>query len=240
MILDKRDKNGRIVLVAKLGKASSIVMKLILHLNQDKIQLYPLWKTLGNVGTNTQFSDASLIDDIWMQVLLSDPLTQINGMSVIADCTGLSSAILKWLIPKNCRVGATKLESLPLKKYTIHVVNMGPIFKTCIMFIKPFLRRGTIANVHYNRIHFIVKTLNCENSFIIFFRLTFQFEFHNDGYTNLIDSLGEECLPSEYGGKNGPIDYEKSLKFILSHEKLLSKNREFGYKKWTTADNHLL
>lgn len=163
-----------------------------------------------------------------MQVLLNDPLTQINGITVIADCTGLTSAILKWLIPKNCRVGATKLESLPLKKWTIHVVNMGPIFKTCIMFIKPFLRKATLANVRDNFTYFSNELQKFNN---ILFCLPFQFEFHNNGYANLIDCLGEECVPSEYGGKNGPIDYEKSLKFILSHEKVLSKNREFGYKK---------
>lgn len=103
--------------------------------------------TIGNVEATTEFNDASLIDDIWMQVLLSDPMTQTNGISIIADCTGLSSAILKWLIPKNCRVGAAKLESLPIKEWTIHVVNMGPIFKACIFLIKPFLRKTTIARV---------------------------------------------------------------------------------------------
>lgn len=88
-----------------------------------------------------------MVDDIFMQILLSDPLTQINGLSVIADCTGMSSSILKWLIPKNCRVGAAKLESLPVKQWTIHVVNMGPILKACIMLIKPFLRKATIEKV---------------------------------------------------------------------------------------------
>lgn len=61
-------------------------------------------------------------------------------------------------------------------------------------------------------------------------RLSFQFEFHNNGYANLLESLGEHCVPLEYGGKNGPIDYEKSLKFIQSHEKLLEKARAYGYQ----------
>lgn len=46
----------------------------------------------------------------------------------------------------------------------------------------------------------------------------------------MIDTLGEDCVPDEYGGNNGPIDYEKSLKFIMSRDKLLARNREFGYK----------
>lgn len=44
------------------------------------------------------------------------------------------------------------------------------------------------------------------------------------------DLLGAECLPSEYEGNNGPIDYDKSLKFVLGREKLLARNRQFGYK----------
>lgn len=58
----------------------------------------------------------------------------------------------------------------------------------------------------------------------------FQFRFHSNGYGDLIDSLGEDCVPDEYGGKNGQIDYEKSLKFILSREKLIARSREFGFK----------
>lgn len=107
----------------------------------------------GNVGPNTDFTDASVLDDIFMQILLSDPLTQMNGISVICDCKGLNSSILKWLIPRNCRVGAAKLESLPIKDWTIHVVNMGLIFRTCIMLIKPFLRKATIAKVSFNPFH---------------------------------------------------------------------------------------
>lgn len=103
--------------------------------------------TTGNIAPNTDFIDASLIDDMWMQVLLSDPLTQINGVSVISDCKGLSSSILKWLIPRNCKVGAAKLESLPVKEWTIHVVNMGPILRACIMLIKPFLKKATLTRV---------------------------------------------------------------------------------------------
>lgn len=99
------------------------------------------------MGTTFDFNDASCIDDAWMEVLLSDPLNQMNGLTVIADCKGLSSAILKWLVPKNCTLGAARLEALPVKDWTIHVVNMGPIMRACVMIIKPFLRKSTIARV---------------------------------------------------------------------------------------------
>lgn len=97
--------------------------------------------------STTQYIDAAIIDDIWVEVLLSDPLTQINGISIICDCKGVNSSILKWLIPKNCKMGASKLESFPVKDWTIHLVNIGPILKACIMLVKPFLRKSTIAKV---------------------------------------------------------------------------------------------
>lgn len=141
MVLDKRDKNGRTVVVAKLGihdRNSTLNINCLMQFVQ----------ILGNVTPNTEFADASILDDMWMQVLLSDPLTQENGICAIADCKGLSTSILKWLVPRNCRVGAAKLESLPIKEWTVHVVNMGPILKTCIMLIKPFLKKATVAKVN--------------------------------------------------------------------------------------------
>lgn len=96
---------------------------------------------------SAQFNDASVLDDIWMEVLLSDPKTQINGLSIIADCRDISYSIVKWLIPSNCKVGAKKLESLPVKNWTIHVVNMGSIMRILIMIIKPFLSKSTIDRV---------------------------------------------------------------------------------------------
>lgn len=125
-------------------------MRCIISMIFIEFDLFDLF--IGNIGPNTQFVEASMVDDIFMQILLSDPVTQINGLSVIADCTGMSSAILKWLIPKNCKVGAAKLESLPVKQWTIHVVNMGPILKACIMLIKPFLRKATIEKVKWTKL----------------------------------------------------------------------------------------
>lgn len=71
-------------------------------------------------------------------------------------------------------------------------------------------------------------------SLLVAFVIFAQFRFHNNGYDELLDSLGEECLPDEYGGTNGPIDYEKSLKFVLAREKMLAQNRRYGVKATET------
>lgn len=173
-----------------------------------------------------QFFDAAVIDDLWIELLLSDPTTQVNGISVIADCKGLSSMILKWLNPRNCKVGAAKLDTFPVKDWTIHLVNMGPIFRACVMLVKPFLRKQTLSRVNNNK---KPKYFHISNNY--FDHVFFQFHFHNNGFSELHECLGKECLPDEYGGTNGPIDYEKSLKFLLKREKMLERNRQFGFKQ---------
>lgn len=99
------------------------------------------------MSSGMTYLDSAILDDIWIESLLSEPRVQINGLMIIGDCKGVSSAILKWLIPKNCKMGAAKLETFPLKNWTIHLVNMGLILKTCIMIVKPFLKKSTIERV---------------------------------------------------------------------------------------------
>lgn len=57
-----------------------------------------------------------------------------------------------------------------------------------------------------------------------------QFQLHTNGLKDLVEQLGPDCLPDEYGGTSGPIDCEQSLKFLLAHEKWLEQNRQFGVK----------
>lgn len=94
-----------------------------------------------------QFNDAAIIDDLWMEVISSMPITQMNGLSVVVDCKGLGSFIFKWLIPKNCKVSSSKMDVFPIRDWTIHLVNMGPILKTCVALVKPFLSKTAVAKV---------------------------------------------------------------------------------------------
>lgn len=36
------------------------------------------------------FNDTVILDEIWMDVLLSQPVTQINGLTIIGDCSGVT------------------------------------------------------------------------------------------------------------------------------------------------------
>lgn len=94
-----------------------------------------------------QFNDAVIIDDMWMEVALSNPITQMNGIAIVVDCKGLGSSILKWLIPKNCQLSSTKMDSFSVREWTMHFVNMGPILKACVALVKPFLSKTTLAKV---------------------------------------------------------------------------------------------
>lgn len=159
VILDKRDKCGRAILVSKLGEYDECTKGPKRVWNRKWNFIVFVFK-IGNIGPPMQFTDSAILDDIYLEILLSDPLTQINGITIIADCKGLKSSILKWLVPKNNKIGASKLESFPVKEWTIHMINMGPILKACIMLVKPFLRKQTIERVSVAAWEFVVVRLN--------------------------------------------------------------------------------
>lgn len=94
-----------------------------------------------------QFNDAAVIDDMWAEVILSNPITQMNGISLVIDCKDIGPSFLKWLTPKNCSVISAKFGVLPTEEWTVHLVNTGTLIKICFTFFKPFLSETTLAKV---------------------------------------------------------------------------------------------
>lgn len=94
-----------------------------------------------------QFTDASVINDMWMEVALSNPITQMDGIAIVVDCKGVRSSILKWLLPKNCQISSMKIDLFPMREWTMHFVNMGPILNTCVALVKPFVSKTNLAKV---------------------------------------------------------------------------------------------
>lgn len=94
--------------------------------------------------------------------------------------------------------------------------------------------------MNFKLLQFEICIFICVLSPIAFGSFSLQFCFHNNGYNDLHDILGKECLPDEYGGTNGPIDYEKTLKYVLAREKMLEQNRQYGVKSsWTVWQSEL-
>lgn len=52
---------------------------------------------------------------------------------------------------------------------------------------------------------------------------------HYNGFDQLHKEIGRECLPTEYGGTAGPLNTDKSIKYILSREKWLENNQQYGF-----------
>lgn len=87
------------------------------------------------------YDQANVLDDIWFDMILSRPSVQINGITIIADCFGVNAAVLKWFTIRNMKYSGARMGLTPVRNWTVHVINMGPIISTCISLIKPFLKR---------------------------------------------------------------------------------------------------
>lgn len=87
------------------------------------------------------YAEINTLDDIWFEIMLSVPYIQINGLTMIGDCSGVNSSVLKWFTVKNLKFSSARMGSIPLRNWTIHLINMGPIISTCIAIAKPFLKK---------------------------------------------------------------------------------------------------
>lgn len=173
-MLDKRDKNGRRIFVYKLGNTTPTLNPEI----------------------------CSQLDDMWLECMLREPETQINGISVIMDCKNIPVSILtKWMKPSNIKVGTGKADLLAVKNMDIHIVNTSPTFDACLTLVQPFLSR----------------------------RMKEQFHFHKKNWPSLHEYLGRDALPEEYGGPDGQIiDHDKLYKFLYENEDYMYENRKYG------------
>lgn len=116
------------------------------------------------------YAEINTLDDIWFEIMLSVPDIQINGLTMIGDCSGVNSSVLKWFTVKNLKYSSARMGSIPLRNWTIHLINMGPIISTCITIAKPFLKKEVKERVS--------KSLHFPHKFS--FKLCFCFLFCGD------------------------------------------------------------
>lgn len=75
--------------------------------------------------------------------------------------------------------------------------------------------------------HFSFKSnLNSEKR-----RCFLQFFFYDKNLDKLHEKVGKTCLPEEYGGYGGPIDYDYSMTFLRQKEEWFNNNisKKYGY-----------
>lgn len=160
----------------------------------------------GNTHPSLSPQVSAQLDDMWLEYMLCEPETQINGISVIMDCKDIPVTILtKWLKPSNIKVGSAKADLLAVKNFDVHIVNTSPTFDACMAIIRPFLSRRMKDQIEQ------------------------QLHWHKKNWPSLHEYLGRDALPEEYGGPDGQtVDHEKLYQYLYEKEDVLFANRKYG------------
>lgn len=175
-ILQDRDKSGKRIYVTRLGRIDP---------------------------SKTSMSKESQLHDLFMETMLDEEDTQLNGISAIVDLKSYSWLLLRWLTPGNLCTAAKKLELQPVRKLQFHVVNTSALLNASLKLILPFLSAKTKENIH----------------------------FHHENWPSLHKFIDPEVLPAEYGGKKQDINVDKLMETVYKGTERLTENLTLGYKK---------
>lgn len=163
---------------------------------------------LSNTTPETTLLMAAQMDDMWYECMMTENQTQLNGMIVIIDFKDTPWCCLKWLQPKQIRIGSDKSDLLPLKGLQVHLVNQSTVMNTVTQAVRPFMSKALLEKFHFHS--------------------------KND-FEGLHAVVGRDCLPEEYGGPKGKtVDYEYAYRFLLHFEEFIFANRQYGIIKPTT------
>jgi len=141
-----------------------------------------------------KLEDKTVLDSLWMELVMDDPETQRLGVAMLMDIKNISVKMIKWFTLKNISRMSRYAETSPLRHMEVHVINTNPVINSMIKMVFPFL-----------------------SSFIkdrIF--------FHNDNYDALKEALGVEVLPQEYNGTGPKIDCNKQVDLLYKRLKELA------------------
>ncbi|XP_017771839.1 PREDICTED: clavesin-1-like [Nicrophorus vespilloides] len=173
-MLTQRDKEGRGIYVVKLA-----------NINPSKVTM----KEVVNV------------DDLWLESIMDDPMTQCKGLSVIIDISGYSLKLFQWLTPSNIKFGLTKMDTLPVKDIVLHVVNTSFLMSATLKLIWPLLSQKIKDSV----------------------------KFHYNDLDSLHNFIDPDSLPTEYGGKLN-VNYEKlAEQLIARNNEIVEKIQYLNY-----------
>lgn len=164
---------------------------------RDKFGRRIYYTKIANIDvSNTNITEIARLDDLWLEAVLDEPDTQINGLCCMVDLEGLSWKFFPWFTPSNLRISSRKTELLPTKKLVIHVVRSSMLLNAAVALTFPFLSEKTKENIH----------------------------FHHEDWPSLHKFIDPENLPIEYGGKLTNLDFEDRNKWLLEQGPRLLEN----------------
>lgn len=184
---------------------------------QELVKLIPVRDIYGRralwieAGKKWKPSQCSLNDlfraiQVAIQASMMEPKTQICGGIVIMDFDGLSlNHIMQFTPSFAAMILQWVQDTLSLRLKAVHIVNNSYLFNMLFAIFKPFIREKLRKRIY----------------------------FHGKDYKLLRSQVGDECLPTRYGGK--VIIPEGTGVQLANLFQLYSKDFEmantFGYNK---------
>ncbi|XP_063709162.1 alpha-tocopherol transfer protein-like [Culicoides brevitarsis] len=156
-MLENRDKNGRRIYLINVSK--------------------------NGPENDLSIANALQIHNAWLEMVLYEPETIVNGVSIILDMKDVTWSFIRWFTSSMASMASKLAGIAALRHLSIHVINTNSATATLANCVLPFTgqRIRNLIRVHNN-----LKTLH--------------------------DELGRECLPSIYGGpETNILDYKKIL-----------------------------
>lgn len=136
---------------------------------------------------------------VHLDLLLVNPLTQINGFCLILDAKKLSWRHIIQLTPTTAYlIVSTIFGSYPLRYKAIHVVNIGTLVQAFLAAFLPFLPYKLKKRIH----------------------------MHQD-FESLHKFIYPKYLPEDYGGELPPFDPEYSSNLLLEYQTFFEERERY-------------
>jgi len=140
---------------------------------------------------------------ICLEMMASEVKSQIAGTVVIVDMGGFSWSHLVSISADYLRSVANVIQNaFPLRFREIHIINESYLFDFIFALIRPFLSETIKSRIH------------C----------------HGENLSKVHSTASPDILPSEFGGKLGPMTNEDVFESAVKRERMFRDLTTYGYR----------
>ncbi|XP_049775676.1 alpha-tocopherol transfer protein-like [Schistocerca cancellata] len=143
---------------------------------------------------------------LFLEIAVSEPRTQIAGVTVILDLEGLSMTQAMQFSPSFAKMLLHWVQDcIPIRLKAIHVVNQPYIFNMVFAIFKPFIKEKLRHRLH----------------------------FHGRDRGSLLEHIEVKALPTELGGIMNlpPPPADRMIELLESYEDIFEERRSQGYRR---------
>lgn len=157
---------------------------------------------------------------------IRDPCTQIGGLVVLLDMSGLGFAHAKFLSPHLAkRTVEVVQEAFPMRFKAFHILHEPFYFDAILAVLRPFLKDKIRKRVSFilHILDIILKILDFKDFFPL------QIVTHGSDLSSLHRHIPKEILPVEYGGLQPAFDNTKWREQIIRDENYFIRLEAYSY-----------